>query len=80
MCPPEAGVCGTYHVYHVDKVLSIVPRESLDHLDLIAIQEDGHYERDAIMRGNSMADQPFPGRRVTSRVTTHKNTVRLMDR
>ena len=72
--PPEVGVCGTYHVYHVDKALGIIPRNAFNHLDLVTIREDGLYERDALVCGNGMADQPFPGRRVASGVAAHEDS------
>jgi hypothetical protein len=38
--PPEVKLCATYLVYHVDKILGIIPREIADHPDLIMVGED----------------------------------------
>jgi hypothetical protein len=53
---PRARGAGTYLIYHVDKGLGVVSAESSDHLDLIAIREDGCYQRGAITRGKGIAD------------------------
>ena len=70
---------GTYRVYHIDKVLGIIPGEIFDRPDLIMIQEGSHYQRAALMRGKCVAEQLFPGWKVTSRVTTHEDTVKPTD-
>jgi hypothetical protein len=72
-------MCGTYHVYHVDKVLGIIPREIFNRLDLIMIQEGSRYQRVALMRGKCVAEQLFPGWNVTSRVTTRVKSNHQMD-
>jgi hypothetical protein len=54
--PSNVRGAGTYLVYHVDKGLGIVSTEISNRLDLIMIQEDGRYQRDAIMCGKAVAD------------------------
>ena len=63
----------THFVYHVNKGLSIISREMSDHLDLIAVREDGRYQGGALVRGKGIADQPVPGGEVAIR----KNRVKL---
>ena len=56
----------TYHVYCVDEGLRIVPRELSGHLNLIVVREDHRDQRDALVRGEGMTDQLFPGRDFTA--------------
>ena len=52
--------CGGHLVYHIDKVLGIVPRELSDPPDLIAIREDCSNQRDAAVYGKGITNQLFP--------------------
>ena len=55
-----------YLVYHVDEALSVISREALDHLNLFTIREDRCYQRSTLVHGKGIADQPFPGGKVTT--------------
>ena len=48
-------------VDHINKLLGIVPDEIFDHLDLSIVRKDYCDQRDALGRGESATDQPFPG-------------------
>jgi len=63
----------TYIVYHIDKALRIITSEAFDHLDLVTFREDGRYQRDAVVYGRGIADQPFPGWGDTA----HGKTIKL---
>ena len=53
-------------IHHVNKHLCIIPTETSDNLDLVAVGDNGCYERGALMHGNGVANQPFPGRGVAA--------------
>ena len=58
--PQRSKSASIYLVYHVDEILSIVPREHLDHLNLITVREYFRDQRDALGRGEGGADQLLP--------------------
>jgi len=62
-----------YLVYDIDKVLGIVSREVLDHLNLVAVREDTRDKGNSFVRGEGMADQPFPGWTPAARKKTVKS-------
>ena len=51
---------GVYLVYHINKVLGIVPSELPDPLDLVVIREDRCDQRDAAVYGKGMTGQLLP--------------------
>jgi len=62
-------------VHRINESLGIVSREISDHLNLITIGEDGCQQRDALVCGKGVADQLFPGWRVTTVEDTVKLTI-----
>jgi hypothetical protein len=58
--PQRSESASIYLVYHVDEILSIVPREHLDHLNLITVRKYFRDQRDALGRGEGVANQPLP--------------------
>ena len=52
--PQKSKSVSIYLIYHVDIVLSIVPRERFNRIDLIIIREDIRNQRDAFGRGEGM--------------------------
>jgi hypothetical protein len=48
-------------IYHINKLLGIVPDKIFDHLDLNIVRKDCCDQRDALGHGESVTDQPFPG-------------------
>lgn len=66
----------TYRVYRVNKGLGVISGEISDRLGRIMIGENGHYQRDALVRGKGITDQLLPGRMDT----INKDTIRLTDR
>ena len=63
-----------YLIYHIDKCLRIIPKEIANHSDMVAIGEDGCYERRALMRGKGVVDQLFQSWNVTACDHTVKQT------
>ena len=64
----------TYLVHNIDEALGIVPGELSDCLDLILVQEYRRDQKDALVCGERMTDQPFPGWKVTTREDTVRPT------
>ena len=60
-------------VQHIDESLGIFSREISDHLNLIVVQKDCHDQRDPLIYGGGMTDQPFPGWDLTA----HEEAVEL---
>ena len=50
-----------YFIYRIDKGLGIVPRELFDHPNLVIVHKDCCDQRYALVRGEGMIDQLFPG-------------------
>jgi hypothetical protein len=46
----------TYLIYCIDNILGIVPREIFSHLDVIVVRENCRDQRDALVRGEGIAD------------------------
>jgi hypothetical protein len=59
--PQRPKSASIYLAYRIDSVLGIVPEEISSHPDLVMVREDRRNQRDAFVRGESMADQLFPG-------------------
>ena len=53
---------GACLVYYINKDLRIVSGELSNRLDLVVVQEDRRDQRDTLIHGKGMTDQPFPGR------------------
>ena len=49
-----------YLICYINEKLGIVPSEVPDYISLSAVREDPRDQRDALFRGEGMADQPFP--------------------
>jgi len=47
-------------IYHVDKSLSVIATQALDHFDFIAVGEDGLYQGDALICGEGTINQALP--------------------
>lgn len=45
----------TYPIYYVNKGLGIISREMTDHLDPVAVGEDGRYQGNALVCGERIA-------------------------
>jgi len=52
---------GAYFINCVNKGLSIIPREFSDRFNLIEVRENCSDQGDTVVRGESAADQLFPG-------------------
>ena len=62
-------------VHRINESLGIISREMSNHLNLITVGEDGRQQRGALVRGKGVADQLFPGWRVTTTDDTVKLTI-----
>lgn len=71
----ECELAKTYFIHHIDKVLSIIPRKMLHHLNLISVRKNRCDQRDAFMCGDCLADKPFPGWIFTA----HNKIVKLVN-
>jgi len=59
-------VSSPYFIYHIDKVLSAVPREMSVHFDLIVVRENCCDQGDTFVCGKTGVDEPLPGWRFTA--------------
>jgi hypothetical protein len=50
-----------YLIHYIDKGMGVVSGEMPVHIDPVIIREDRRDQRDALGRGEGMADQTFPG-------------------
>ena len=62
----DGGCRGRYLIYYVNKGLSIVPKETANHLNLTTVREDGRDQGGAFVRREDMGNQTFPRRGATA--------------
>jgi len=52
---------GTYFVCYTNQALGIISGKVPNHFGLVVVREDHCDQRNALIRGDSIADQLFPG-------------------
>ena len=57
----STSLCGAHLIYGINKSLRINPRELSNCINLIVVQENRRDQRDALVHGEGVTDQPFPG-------------------
>ena len=72
-CRLNIDSCGTCLIYRINESLCITLGELSNHFSLIVVQEDRRDQRDALVHGEGMTNQPFPG------FTAREEAVKLMD-
>ena len=57
---------GKHLIDHIDKGLSVIPREALNHFSFMTVREDDCDQGDTLIRGEGTNNQPLPRWNVTT--------------
>jgi len=66
ICPLETKLHRAYLVYRIDEGLGVIPGELSDHFNLVVARNGSCDQGHAVVSGEGMADQSFPGRFLTA--------------